>query len=90
MCATAGPLPTNPTQSPAVDKRAAREAARAALTRRRQYDRRLRVLLNRQDFAARNRDRALDRLDAIEREIAALDAWFLGGDLAASYLGGEA
>lgn len=70
----------------AVDKRA---AAKAALSRRRQYDRRLRILLNRQDHAERTRDRALDRLDAIEREIAALDAWFLGGDLAASYLGGE-
>lgn len=73
---TSADLSDDSTQSPTVDKRA---AAKVAAKRRRLYGRRLRVLLNRQDWALIARDKALDRLDRIEREIAALDRWFLGG-----------
>lgn len=66
---------TRPTRDPEI--LAERRAARA---RRFRYDRRLRVLLNRQDWALIARDKAQDRLDAVERELAALDRWFLEGD----------
>lgn len=49
-------------------------ATRARTVLRLRYERRLRVLLNRQDWAEAARDRALDRLDRVRADMARLEA----------------